>query len=155
MAPEGEEEGDAEEVFFNRPGVATVVWDPAIQAVSTEWHGWADRAEFVAVLEASLLALKKHHASHGLVDSRRQRALPWPDQEWVSRQWFPKAIAAGLNRLALVVPESELVMMGIEEVVSRVRGTSLNVAYFSTVAEARKWLALRAAGSPTPVSSIS
>jgi len=155
MSPEGEKRGEADNVFFNRPGVATVLWDPAIQAVSTEWHGWADRAEFVAVLEASLRALKKHHASKGLVDSRRQRALPWPDQDWVSRQWFPKAIAAGLSRLALVVPESELVMKGIEEVVSTVQGTSFEIAYFATCAEASKWLTLKAVDSPTPASSIS
>jgi hypothetical protein len=153
MSPEAEAKGEPDNVFFNRPGVATVLWDPAIQAVSTEWHGWADRAEFVAVLEAGLLALKKHHASRGLVDSRRQRDLPWPDQDWVSRQWFPRALAAGLTRLALVVPESELVMMRIEEVVSSVRGTSLDVAYFATCAEANEWLALTPAGSPTPVSS--
>jgi hypothetical protein len=155
MSPDGDEKGQADNVFFNRPGLATVFWDPAIQAVSTEWHGWADRAEFVAVLEASLRALKKHHASRGLVDSRRQRALPWPDQDWVSRQWFPRAIAAGLQRLALVVPESELVMKGIEEVVSTVQGTSLEVAYFATRAEASSWLTLMAVDSPTPASSIS
>jgi hypothetical protein len=155
MSPEGEKRGEADNVFFNRPGVATVLWDPAIQAVSTEWHGWADRAEFVAVLEASLRALKKHHGSKGLVDSRRQRALPWPDQDWVSRQWFPRAISAGLQRLALVVPESELVMKGIEEVVSTVQGTSLEVAYFATRAEASSWLTLMAVDSPMPASSIS
>jgi hypothetical protein len=155
MAPEGAEKVQADDVFFNRPGVATVLWDPAIQAVSTEWHGWADRAEFVPVLEASLRALKKHHASRGLVDSRRQRALPWPDQDWVSRQWFPRALAAGLRRLALVVPENELVMKGIEEVVSTVQGASLEVAYFATSSEASKWLTLTAVDSPTQASSIS
>ena len=158
MSPDGEKKGEADNVFFNRPGVATVLWDPTIQAVTTEWHGWADRAEFTAVLEASLIALKTHHSSRGLVDSRRQRALPWPDEDWVSEQWFPKALAGGLARLALVIPESALAMMSIEDVVSRVRGT-LDVAYFRTVGEAREWLTapplVRAADSPTQESSIS
>jgi len=156
---QGEPNGEANGVFFNRPGVATVLWDPTLQAVTTEWHGWADRAEFIAVLESSLVALKTNHSSRGLVDSRRQRALPWPDQQWVSEQWFPKALAAGLTRLALVIPENALAMMSIEDVVSRVRGT-LDVAYFGTVAEAREWLTapptvVRAADSPMPESNIS
>jgi hypothetical protein len=159
---QGEPKGQADGVFFNRPGVATVLWDPTIQAVTTEWHGWADRAEFTAVLEASLIALKTHQSSRGLVDSRRQRALPWPDEDWISEQWFPKAVAAGLARLALVISESALAMMSIEHVVSRasrVRGT-LDVAYFWTVAEAREWLTaapprVRAADSPTRESSTS
>jgi len=144
---QGDSRGGANGVFYNRPGVATVLWDPTIQAVTTEWHGWADRAEFIAVLEAGLTALKTHHSSRGLVDSRRQRALPWPDQDWVSQQWFPKAFAAGLTRLALVIPESALAMMSIEDVVSRVRGT-LDVVYFGTVAEAREWLTGRKSLDP-------
>ena len=31
-------------------------------------------------------------------------------------------------------------MMSIEDVMSRVRGTNLDVAYFATVAEAKEWL---------------
>ena len=31
-------------------------------------------------------------------------------------------------------------MMSIEDVLSRVRGTMLEVQYFATVAEARRWL---------------
>jgi hypothetical protein len=132
--------GDAGEVLFDRPGVVIVKWDSAIQAVSTEWQGWADKAEFIAALEASLVAIKKHHASRGLVDSLQQKALPQPDQDWVNRDWFPRALAAGLRRLALVIPQSALAMMSIEDVLSRVRGSMLEVEYFSTVAEARKWL---------------
>jgi hypothetical protein len=156
---QGEPEGEADGVFFNRPGVATVLWDPTLQAVTTEWHGWADRAEFTAVLESSLIALKTHHGSRALVDSRRQRALPWPDEDWVSEQWYSKALAAGLTRLALVIPESALAMMSIDDVVSRVRG-NLEVAYFGTVPDAREWLTapptlVRPADSPTQESNIS
>lgn len=136
MAPQDEADG----VFFDRPGVARVTWDPTIQAVSTEWQGWADRADFIAVLEAGLRAIKKHHSSRGLVDSRRQKALPQADQDWVNTHWFPQALKAGLSRLALVIPQSGLAMMNIEDVVSRVRGTNLDVAYFATVAEAKEWL---------------
>jgi hypothetical protein len=136
VAPTGHED----EVFFNHPGVAIVKWDSAIQAVSTEWQGWADRAQFMAALDAGLGAIKKHHASRGLVDSLRQLALPQPDQDWVNQEWFPQALAAGLRRLALVIPESALAMMSIEDVLSRVRSTMLEVRYFATVAEARRWL---------------
>ncbi|HEY8862656.1 MAG TPA: hypothetical protein VIO37_00605 [Candidatus Dormibacteraeota bacterium] len=155
MGPEEKAISEADEVFFNNPGVAIVKWDSAIQAVSTEWQGWADHADFVAVLEASLGAIKKHRASRGLVDSLRQQAVPQPDQDFVNRDWFPRALVAGLRRLAMVIPHSALAMMSIEDVLSRLRGTMLNVAYFATVAEAREWLTFTAAGPPTPVSRIS
>jgi hypothetical protein len=145
MAPHDE----ADDVYFNRPGVAIVTWSPTIQAVSTEWQGWADQADFIAVLEAGLRAIKKHHSSRGLVDSRRQRALPQADQDWVNTHWFPQALKAGLNRLALVIPQSGLAMMNIEDVLSRVRGTNLDVAYFATVGEAKEWLTKEPSSTPT------
>ena len=136
MAPTGQKD----EVFFNHPGVVVVKWDSTLQAVCTEWQGWADQTEFVDSLEAGLVAIRKHHAPRGLVDSLNQKALPQSDQDWVNRDWFPRALAAGLRKLAVVIPESALAMMSIEDVLSRVRGTLLHVEYFATVAEARTWL---------------
>jgi hypothetical protein len=132
--------GDADEVFFNRPGLAIVKWDPTIQAVSTEWQGSADRADVLSVFDAILQAIKKHHASRGLIDTLRLRALSQADQDWVLQVWFPRALAAGLRRWAVVMPESTLAMLSTEDVSSGVRGTMLDGALFSSVAEARKWL---------------
>jgi hypothetical protein len=132
--------GDADEVFFNRPGVAIVKWDPTTQAVSTEWQGTPDRADLLSVFDAILQAIKKHHASRGLIDTTRQKALPQADQDWVLQVWFPRALAAGLRRWAIVMPASALAMLSSEDVSSGVRGTMLDGALFSSVAEARKWL---------------
>jgi len=140
MTPYGEGQSEADEVFFNRPGVATVKWDQTIQAVSTEWQGGADRADVLAVFDAILRALKKHHASRGLIDTLRQKALSQKDQDWVLQVWFPQALAAGLRRWAIVMPESTLAMLSAEDVSSGVRGTMLDGALFPSVAEARKWL---------------
>jgi hypothetical protein len=41
-------------VYFNRPGVAVVKWDPKLQAVYAEAQGFADSTELAALLEAGL-----------------------------------------------------------------------------------------------------
>jgi len=133
-------EGEADEVFFNRPNLAIVKWDPAIQAVSAEWQGMPDRAGLLSVFDAILQGIKKHHASRGLINTLALVALPQADQDWVLQVWFPRALSAGLRKWAIVLPQSALAKLTDEEVSSGVRATLLEGALFSSVAEAKKWL---------------
>ncbi|HXC77641.1 MAG TPA: STAS/SEC14 domain-containing protein [Candidatus Acidoferrum sp.] len=120
--------------------MAVVKWDPESQAVYTEWRGWANPSEFKAVLEAGIAALKEHRGSRGLSDTRLQKAIQQSDQEWIDRDWFPRAMAAGLNRVAIVVAQSVLVQMNIERVLTTAPSAKLDVEHFATVDAARKWL---------------
>jgi hypothetical protein len=127
-------------IYFNRPGVAIVKWDAACKAAHIEWQGWADPAEFAAANDAIILALKQHGAWRALGDCSDMKVIKQSDQEWVHREWFPRVLAAGLRRMALVIPKSGLAMMNVQEIMSRVPGTKLDVAYFGTIEEARAWL---------------
>lgn len=130
----------ADNVYFSRPGVALVRWDSASRSVETEWQGWADPDEFKAVLEAGLRALEEHPRSLGLVDCRKQKVVQQADQDWVNRNWFPRALATGLRRLAVIVPTSGLALMNVTDVLKRAEGAELDVAYFAAADEARAWL---------------
>jgi hypothetical protein len=126
--------------YFNLPGVAIVKWDAAAQAAHMEWQGWALPTEFRAANDALVQAITEHHGTKVLGDSRQIKVIQKGDQEWVNRDWFPRILAAGLTRMALVLPESGLAKMNIDDMVSRV-ADRLDVAYFATLDNARKWLA--------------
>ncbi len=128
------------DIYFNRPGVAKVVWDDARATVHVEWEGWADSAEFAALLEAGVLALKEHRGSRWLADCRRQRVLKPEDTERADREWLPKVVAAGLTRFAVVLPESGLAAMDIRDREAALNAR-LRVGYFKSVDEAQEWLA--------------
>jgi hypothetical protein len=129
-------------VFFTRPGVVVVKWDSVSRSVCIEWQGWADPTEFAAANEAGLRALREHHTSRWLADLRNLKAIQQSDQDWITRDWFPRMLAAGLTRMALVNAKSGLAMMNIRAILARVPSTTkLDVGYFTTVDEAREWLA--------------
>jgi len=132
-------------VYFNRPGVAVVTWDPTSKAVYVEWQGWADSTEFAALNEAGLRVLIEHHGSRWLNDSRNMKVIKQSDQDWIDQRFFPRALAAGLRRVAIVIPKSGLAMMNVEDVAARIPDAQLTVEYFATVEEAREWLT----GPPT------
>jgi len=149
----GGEVSHADGIFFNRPGVAIVKWDATCHAAHIEWQGWADPAEFAAANDALILALRRHGGSSALGDCREMKVIKQSDQEWVHQDWFPRILAAGLRRMALVIPKSGLALMNVQEIMSRIPGTKLDVAYFGTIEEARNWLSrpltIPPAGLPT------
>jgi hypothetical protein len=130
-----------DDFYFKAPGVASVRWDEDAQLVLVEWDGWADSAEFGALLDAEIQALKQHRGSRLLADCRRQRVLNPKDQERANREWLPRALAAGLKRFAIVVPESVVADMNLRDSLEKASAANLEVEYFATVEEAREWLA--------------
>lgn len=129
------------DVYFNAPGTASVKWDGAGATVLVEWEGWANSTEFAAMLEAGVRALTDHRGSRWLADCRRQKVLRLADQDWADREWLPKALAAGLKKFAVVLPDSGLAGMNLKERLARVADAKLGVGYFATVEQAREWLA--------------
>lgn len=130
-----------DDVYFSVPGVATVRWDSPNAAVFVEWDGWANTAEFNALLDAEVKALEAHGGSRLLADCRRQRVLNPADQERADREWTPRVIQAGLKRFAVVLPVSEMAAGHLRERLGKVPNTAIEIAYFASVEEAREWLA--------------
>lgn len=119
-----------------------MTWDPASQAVNS-WQGRTTSAEFREVLEAGLNALIEQGGSRWLSDCRNTRAVRQADQDWIHRDWFPRALAAGLRRMAVVSPATVAAQMNYSEIMGRVSGSSLDVDFFPTVEEATAWLLSR------------
>jgi len=125
-------------VYYSVPGIASVRWDDPNGTVSVEWDGWANSAEFKALLDAEVKALRDHKCSTLLADCRRQRVLNLADQERANREWLPEVLAAGLKRFAIVLPESETAAAHLRERLSTVTG--MEIGYFNAVDDARSWL---------------
>jgi hypothetical protein len=131
---------DGGDVYFDASGIASVRWDQSGKLVLVEWEGWADSAEFAALLDAEVRALTEHRGSRLLADCRRQKVLRPEDQDRADKEWLPRAIAAGLKRFAIVLPTSVLAAMNVQGRLSKVPSSTLDIAYFEGVDEARTWL---------------
>jgi hypothetical protein len=128
-------------LYFHHPGVAVVKWDPTSRTVRLEAQGWANSTEFAAAFEAVLVALTENRCTRWLVDCREMRAVKQSDQDWIDASWFPRALALGLMRIAVVVPKRGLAMMNIDAMVARVPHTPMEIRNFATVELAEEWLA--------------
>ncbi|TMC36968.1 MAG: hypothetical protein E6J28_09080 [Chloroflexi bacterium] len=129
------------DVYFSTPGVASVRWDEPSATVVVEWEGWANTAEFAALLDAEIKALRERGASRMLADCRRQRVLNPADQERAEREWTPRAIEAGLKRFAVVLPISDVAAANLKERLGSAT-SAIRIHYFAAVEEAKEWLPL-------------
>jgi hypothetical protein len=128
-----------DDVYFSAPGVASVRWDEQASLVSVVWEGWANTAEFAALLDAEIKALTDHGCTKMLADCRNQRVLNLADQERAEREWTPRAIEAGLRRFAVVLPVSDVAAANLQKRLDSAKPV-INIRYFAAVDEAREWL---------------
>ena len=126
--------------IFEVPGVVVVAWHSLSAAVHIEWQSWANTKEFMAALDAGHRALLERRSSRWLADCRGMKAIQQADQDWLDQVWFPRMLAAGLKRMAVVMPRSVLASVNVRQILDRVPDTSLSTAYFATVEEAVPWL---------------
>jgi hypothetical protein len=68
------------------------------------------------------------------------KAIQQSDQDWLDAEWFPRALAAGLKRMAVVLPQRGLVVMNLKDIVNRLPVNKLEVEFFATLEEAARWI---------------
>jgi hypothetical protein len=131
-------------VYLDTP-IAMVRWDPVNRFVHIEWRNFAYGDEYRLVHELILKALGDHTSAKVLADARQMRAAPQEDQEWLLKDWIPRAGKAGLKHMALVLPKSALGQMTLQRIVEGTTGSKRLVSndgtsYFESVDDAKNWL---------------
>lgn len=64
-----------------------------------------------------------------------------PDlQTWVNEQIFPRFIAAGLRKYAIIVSKEMITQLSIEQTMEENNASSFQVRYFDDVTKASTWL---------------
>jgi hypothetical protein len=60
---------------------------------------------------------------------------------WIRDTWTPLAVAAGLTRIAVVVPQRGLGRIASEQILRQVGMKAFTTRTFTTVSEAMEWAA--------------
>lgn len=101
--------------------------------------------EFKKGFTISIEAVEKYRPVSYISDVRQQLMPIGPDlQIWIAENVYPRWAAAGLQKLAVVVPEDLISTLSIEQTVEEIEErTSFQMAYavqyFTSLEEAMKW----------------
>lgn len=132
----------SEQIILATPyGVALA--DETVPCVITQWHGFANKTEFMALQGAALAYYEQHSTvatPWGWVgDVRRMEAIPGEAQRWLQEVFNPRALAAGLQVVSVVVAEGIFGKIATERYVQQTAATAaaLGVSYYSSLEEAK------------------
>ena len=129
-------------VYIDTPN-ALVMWDSVTRSVILEWRNFVFGDEYRGALDAVIKAMEEHRSNKVLSDSRRMRAIPQDDQDWLLKEWVPRAYKAGLKHMAIVLPKSTLGQMTLHQLAKVGPDKRLvsndGTSYFETVEEAKRW----------------
>ena len=111
-------------IIFDRP-YGRVLVDAAVPCVITQWLSFANAPDFIALQEAALLYYEAHATAArpwGLVaDTRHMGAVPAKAQAWLLSEFNPRATAAGLREVSVVVAETVFGQIATQRYIAETR----------------------------------
>lgn len=114
-------------------------YDVETRCVTMDWRAYGSSAGFREDNERVLRAISAHGATRLLGGIESLGPISPEDQHWLAHDWIPRAVRAGIRRVALVTPAFQLdhgpVLLVGEQV-----APLLDLAYFDETDAALAWL---------------
>lgn len=132
----------SEEIILTTP-YGVVLADASVPCVITQWHGFANKNEFIALQDAALQYYEQHATPAkpwGWVgDVRRMGAIPEDAQRWLQAEFNPRALAAGLRVVSVVVAETVFGQIATQRYAQQTatNALTLGVTYYPSLEEAK------------------
>jgi hypothetical protein len=120
--------------------VYDIYFDPSLQCVVMIWNGYATSRQFREGTEYMLEVLQENAASKVLADIRDMTIIGMEDQQWLTNDFLPRAIAGGFRFVAMLRPHAYFNKVAVETVSYKIQGDKLSINYFDNREDAVAWL---------------
>jgi len=127
-----------DETFLDEPYLS-IRWRAVPKILYAEWKGFATSAEFRAALLTGIRAIRERHVVGYVSDARKAKVVLPEDEKWGREVWLPQAVAAGLQRMAVVTAPTGLAKAVFDSAASAIDSHGLSMRTFNSVAAATVW----------------
>jgi len=138
--------GYSVDVHFENPHV-TLYWNPELRAVGTWFRpakfgdGWDGVKTIQQALDGGLDIIRAERATRWIADTREMAVMPAEAQRWCAEDWWPRALAEGFRWLAILLPQSTMAKLAIDESVAPSdEHPESETRFFSNIEAAKTWL---------------
>ena len=116
-------------------------YNTELKAAQTSWKGPnAEGEDLHIILNTLIEVMKQKNTGIVIADARLMQVINREDQEWISDDWYPRALAAGFSFEALVVTDYTFNAVTIKKIVRTYDAMKLKTGYFKTLLSAYKWV---------------
>lgn len=124
--------------FTDNP-ICSVSVDESVPCIVIIWKQYATSTQLRFIHESVLGLLEKHRVTKILGDDTLLPTIHTEDQTWITENWMPRAMAAGLRFACSKTPDSHFGKISVRSVQS-VAPRGLVVRAFENLNEAKSWL---------------
>ena len=115
-------------------------YDADIPCVVMIWKGYATSAAFREGNAQVLAQITERRASKLLGDVTDFVLIGAEDQAWLNEVWIPRAVHAGLRKVALVQPNFYFNRVAIDSVAQKLDRDRVELGFFDNRDAAKEWL---------------
>ncbi len=115
-------------------------YDAELGCIVAVFRGFASLDQFREACELTITNMMRYSASRVLVNLVDMQVLNVDSQKYIQQEWFPKAIKAGLKRMAFVVPQNVFGKVSMENANKEAKSLPIDMVYFGSIEEASVWL---------------
>lgn len=116
-----------------------ISYEEDINAVHVVWKKIPSNDMYKDIFTTALNTIIDKKANKWISDIRKQGVVGPSNAKWLKEEILPKAIQAGLNKIAIVVEKDVFKKFYIDNVKTIMSATA-EMQYFDSEEEARKWL---------------
>jgi len=117
-----------------------IYFDEKINSVVMEWDGYATSAQFKEGTELMLNTLIQNSSVKVLADIKDMVLIGMEDQQWLDRDFLPRAIKFGFKAIAIIRPDNYFNKVAVESISYKVDKDKLAINFFDNVSQAKEWL---------------
>jgi len=117
-----------------------IYFDKGINSVVMEWDGYATSAQFKEGTELMLNILIQNNSVKVLADIKDMVLIGMEDQQWLDKDFLPRAIKFGFKAIAIIRPDNYFNKVAVESISYKVDKDKLAINFFDNISEAKEWL---------------
>ena len=130
---------DTIELLYPDPA-CDVYYNSKLNAAQSIWKFPVSGRQFREILDNLVRVLKDKNCSTIVADARKLTTISKDDQEWIIKDWYPRAHDAGWSLEMLIVKKDTFNEYVIQKIVHHYNDEKIKTVYFYSYADAEKWL---------------
>ncbi len=121
--------------------VYEIFYNPDLNAVVMNWHGYSTSKQLKSGSEKMLQTLVEHKANKVLANIKDMILISTEDQNWIEHSFIPRSSEKGFKAIAIVKPTSYFNRVAVENIAAKVEIRDLvQIKIFDSEGEAIAWL---------------
>lgn len=127
--------------LYNDHEAGIIYFNTELHVVHTIWKDIFVQGEVLRiVLNDVITLLKARHTNAVLTDARKMRVIGDEDQEWIVKDWYPRAFAEGFFIEAMLVTKGSFNDHTLQQIVKQYDRKEVAIRFFTNYHDAAEWL---------------